>query len=74
MLSTVDFDDQPSFEADEIDNVAIDRLLPSEPPASQPSIAQQAPQGTFRIRHALAELPCVLNRHPRGVSPSSSFA
>ncbi len=30
MLSSIDFNDKPSFQADEIDNIRTYRLLPSE--------------------------------------------
>jgi len=30
MLAAIDFDDQPSFTADEVDNKFSDRLLPDE--------------------------------------------
>jgi len=30
MLAAIDFDDQPSFTADEVENIFADRLLPDE--------------------------------------------
>ena len=35
MLTTVDLDDEPRLETNEIDDIAIDGLLPSEDPAFQ---------------------------------------
>jgi hypothetical protein len=61
MLSAIDFDDQTRLEADEIDNITIYRLLPPESPSLNPSIPQQPPQGAFGIRHAPAQLACILD-------------
>ena len=33
MLPTIDLDDEPCLEADEVDNVTIDRLLSAEAPS-----------------------------------------
>src|SRR5687768_2051456 len=40
MLATIDFDDQPRFETDEVDDVLADRLLPAE--ANRPSVDRVA--------------------------------
>jgi hypothetical protein len=72
-LPTINLYDQPPFEANEVDDVMVDRLLSSESMTLELPAAKQAPQGAFRISHAFAELACVRVRHRRSGSPSSSF-
>jgi len=38
VLPAINLENQPRIEADEIDDIAIDRFLPAEPPPSQSSI------------------------------------
>jgi hypothetical protein len=73
MLAAIDLDDQSGFEANEIDNVCVDGLLPPERPSVYPTATQPTPQDAFGVCHALAQPACNLDRHRRGVSPSSSF-
>lgn len=40
VLSAIDLKRQTSLETDEIDDIAIDRFLPAEPPSSKASITQ----------------------------------
>jgi hypothetical protein len=73
MLPTINLYDQPPFEANEVDDVMVDRLLSPESMTLELPAAKQAPQSAFRISHVFAELPRVLVRHRRGSAPSSSF-
>lgn len=44
MLTAICFNDQPRLQADEIDNIMVDRLLPFELEASEPLSAKQPPE------------------------------
>ncbi len=50
MLTTVQFDDQPSIFTDEIRYETIDRHLPAKFPTIELPIAQFLPKTKFRIR------------------------
>jgi hypothetical protein len=69
MLSAIDLDDEPSLKTDEIDDVTVQRFLPSEAPSFHSPVAQQTPQCPLRIsqRHSARAL-CAF-----GAAPSSSF-
>lgn len=49
MLPAVNFDDEPAFEADEIDHVVADRMLTPEPGAVELAQAQVAPEPAFGV-------------------------
>jgi hypothetical protein len=73
MLAAIDFDDQPRVQAGKVDNVVVDRYLPTEAKPIDLALAQEAPQGALRVRHIVAEAACVLVWHRRGGYPPSSF-
>jgi hypothetical protein len=73
MLAAIDLDDQSGFEANEIDNVCVDGLLPPERLAILPKPAQPAPELTLGVGHVLAKSTRIFGRHGRWDSPSSSF-
>ena len=66
MLAAVDFDDQSSFGAEEIDNVSAKRSLATKPKSLKGSTAQELPQVEFsggeRPTHDFSE-PLVLRRN-----------
>lgn len=49
MLPAVDFDDEPAFEADEIDHVAAQRMLAPELAAVELAQTQMTPEPAFGI-------------------------
>jgi hypothetical protein len=49
MLPTVDLDDQPSFDTDEISDVTSKRILPPELESTQPPVAKAPPEPRFRV-------------------------
>ena len=59
MLATVDFYDQLASEADEIEDVTIERHLPLELEAFQLASAQRLPQHVLRPGGVGAHVPCV---------------
>ena len=63
MLTAIDLDDEAPFQADEIGDVAPDRMLAAEPGFIELSDPQRAPELTLRIAHALAQGPCALVGH-----------
>jgi len=58
VLTTVDFDDDPLIEANEVKNKALKRDLPTEFEERQPSIAEQPPHRGFCIGGLATHLPC----------------
>ena len=54
MLSAIYLDDQSRADAHEVDNVAANRLLPSESILAEMPIAQMAPEMSFCIGRAIA--------------------
>jgi hypothetical protein len=58
VLTTIDFNDQAFFEANEIENIALKRDLPTEFEEGEPPIAQQSPHRRFGIGRLVAHLPC----------------
>jgi hypothetical protein len=66
VLTTVDFNDQALFEANEIENIALKRHLPPELETLQPSIAQQSPHRRFGIGRFVAHLLCETADAPCG--------
>jgi hypothetical protein len=58
VLTTIDFNDEALLEANEIENIALERHLPAEFEKLQPSIAQQSPHGGFGVRRLMAHLLC----------------
>jgi len=73
MLSAICFDDRLYFQARKVDNVVINRHLAAESKPQDLPLAQEAPQGPFRVRHVLAELSCILVWHWCSGYPPSSF-
>jgi hypothetical protein len=49
MLTAVEFDDQPGFNATEIDDEGIDRNLPAELPSIEVSVSQNRPEALFGL-------------------------
>jgi len=49
MLATVDLDDKPVLQADEIDDIRTQRRLASELAASEPAAAKLVPQAPFHV-------------------------
>jgi hypothetical protein len=70
VLTSVDLDDEALLEADEVENVAFERNLPSKLVGGQSTIPEQAPHGGFCIRrfvpHVLRELAETLRDGPMG--------
>jgi hypothetical protein len=56
VLLTVDLDDQPAGEADEVDDVRSDRDLTAEIVVAKPIAAKLAPKSGFGVRHLAAEV------------------
>ena len=54
MLAAIEFDDQPRLEADEVENVAVERDLPLELEALKLSAPQRLPQLRLRRRGVAA--------------------
>ena len=50
MLTTIEFDDQLSFDADEIGDIKSDRKLPPELETTKGAIAQALPEAEFGVR------------------------
>jgi hypothetical protein len=65
MLSAVDFDDQPTFEADQIDDVRPDRPLPTELERIKAPTAQLPPQAKLCLSRILAQVARPIQTHPR---------
>jgi hypothetical protein len=57
MLSAVDLDDQPGFEADEVGDKATDRRLAAELETQLP-MPQMTPQAALGLGHVPAQFPC----------------
>jgi hypothetical protein len=57
MLSSVDFDYQTAFAANEIDDVGTDRILPYELVPVQPARPQPGPKRGFGVRRDLPQTP-----------------
>jgi hypothetical protein len=49
VLSSIQFHDQMSFEADKVRDIAADRVLPPEFKATQPPAANTPPKSVFNV-------------------------
>lgn len=49
MLTTIEFDNQFSFDADEVSDVGPDRELPPELAAAEGTVAQMLPETGFGV-------------------------
>jgi len=56
MRHSIDFNDQLSIECDEIDNKAIDWMLPAKLPTGESTISQRLPQACFGTCLGLSQL------------------
>jgi hypothetical protein len=81
MLSAIDFDHETMFEADEVEDVTIVRVLTAELAALDLSVPEYRPQCSFRVGHPAAQSPlqlrcvdpCVILRfHAYSPRPSPS--
>lgn len=55
MLHAVNFDDEVPFEADEVNNVTANRVLPAEAKSAQSILAQLGPEDAFLFRGFLSQ-------------------
>ena len=62
MAFAIEFDDQPLFAAQEIDNKLTKRSLPNELQSGQPTVSKMLPKSSFRRRHRSAQRFCELSR------------
>jgi len=60
VLTTVNFNDQARFTANEVTGVWPDRLLPNEFVATQPTGSQAIPEFSFRIRQCRSQVSSAL--------------
>ena len=58
MLTTVNFDDEAFFEANKVENKALEGSLSSKFEPPEPSVAKQPPHRQFRIGGLVADLLC----------------
>src|SRR6185437_5369342 len=70
MLRAVDLDDQPSFDACEIGDVASQRMLAAKAEAGQLAVAQARPEPMFRLGHVTTQLACVTDFRAVAHEPS----
>jgi len=57
VLTTVEFNRQLKLGTVEIEDIGIDRMLPTELPLVHPSISQARPKQAFRVGGILAKTP-----------------
>jgi hypothetical protein len=73
MLSAIQLSNQERIRTDEVDDVAIDLVLPTEFPSTEMPIAQLAPKQMLGVGHALAQSPRTSYMqafHPEDATPS----
>ena len=58
MLTAIDLDDEPFFEADEIENVAFERRLAAKLEVRELSGSQQPPHRGFGVGRSVTHLFC----------------
>ena len=56
MLAAVEFDDQPAFQANEIDDIRADGMLAAELAAHEGAVAQMVPDGAFGVGHGSPQM------------------
>jgi hypothetical protein len=64
--TAIDLDHQTTLEADEIDNMSANRMLPTKARAVDPAPAEHPPQPTFGIACIVAQFSRALIGHERG--------
>src|SRR5690349_11257329 len=69
MLPSIDFNDQASFETCKVDDIAVNRHLPTESFSFHLTLAEYTAQSALRVRHRLAKNSCVLVWHRCGGTP-----
>ncbi len=58
MLTAIDFDDDPLFETDEVENIVLKGHLVTKFEERQPSIAEQSPHGCLSVGRFATHLLC----------------
>jgi hypothetical protein len=56
VLASIDLDDQPLLQADEVHDVSPERVLSAKPVSFELSFPQSTPQNTFGIGHVTTKL------------------
>src|SRR5579862_1637438 len=63
VLATVQFDDEPTFEAHEIDDIGASRLLTAKFLRVKTAITQDVPQLAFEVRLSVPQFSCKIVLH-----------
>jgi hypothetical protein len=75
MLATIDFHDQLTFQADEVDDIGPDRVLTSKTETFQLSHPQMTPESLLGVRHRRTQATgqCFFGVFTQGLAPILPF-